>query len=345
MMKMSGLRLWSAMPCSTRLPNQVSTAWKCAGFDSRNVWISSGIENAYAKGPADQFGNFTLFPDKRNLDGSIAVDSVVQWQDASAYTQKGWQVTNFPFTANASGFQSPSYAWSLLGQGNLTPTININVVNYTLVQPDYTQFPMNAVLTVSVTDSDQSVASNTYAVTWHLPVDNWRHISDDAPVWQTASLVGTPKFAYFGGSVSAEWIVTDETNGRSLGLGDMFAAGSGLVDPPWAAFVALAGVVLSKTEAQDDTSEPGVVFNLVWGDSQSTIEGGTPPGWPNNSPDVMDQYQMKPEMLLQYQTQHYQGDQYGLHGYIGQTTEVYDQWIGWDFAGDFSLISQPPPPP
>lgn len=311
-----------------------------ANVDSsnRSVSIKSPIEDANAKGPADEFGYCGPSPDKRNPDGSITVDSAVQWEEASIYSIKGWHVDNLPLTATpVNFFGTPTYSWSLQGlsQGWLTVPTG-NPTYFSLVEADWKQFPLQGTVTVNATDSDGVAVSNTYTMKLHLPTENWQFTGADTAAWQTADLEGTPAYTGPNGSVSGNWSFTEDTNGKNLDLGDMFAAASGLVDPPWAAFVALTGIVLSKT--QPESAVHTVVFNDAWGDRNSTFQGGPPPGWPNSPPSVMQGYKMSPKLLLEYQTQHYQGDQYGPHGYIGPVSESYDKWLAWDFAGDFSRI-------
>jgi hypothetical protein len=317
-----------------------------ASPDDRDVTISSPIEESYYLYTGTDGGSYSnRWIHQRDRTGAISVDSVAQWEEASIYSIQGWHVDNLPLTANPINFLgSPTYSWSLQGlsQGWLTvPTGNPTYLS--LVEADWHNFPLHGTVQVNATDSDGAVASNTYDVTWHLPTENWRSTGADAPVWQVPELEGTPGTTGPNGSISGQWSFTEDANGKNLGLGDMFAAASGLVDPPWAAFVALTGIVFSKT--QPEAAVHSVVFNDAWSDPNSTFQGGTPPGWPNSPPNVMQQYQMKPKLLLEYQTQHYQGDQYDLHGYTGQTSESYDKWLAWDFAGDFTPISKTPPGP
>ena len=313
------------------------------------VTISSEIEDSYYKSEDGDSGFPIQLKHVRNEDGSMDVDSAAQWEDASVYSTQGWHVGNLPLTATPVNFQgTPSYSWSLQGlsQGWLTaPTANPTAVS--LVEPDWKQFPLTGTVKVDAIDSDGTDVSNTYTVTWHLPMENWQSTGTSAPFWQIATLEGTPGAGPSGttgpnGSISGQWSFTEDANGKNIGLGDMFAAASGLVDPPWAAFVALTGIVFSKTQSESPVH--GVNFNDAWSDSNSTFQGGLPSGWPNSPPAIMQLYQMKPKLLLKYQTQSYQGDQYNLHGYAGPISESYDQWLAWDFAGDFTRISSPPPP-
>ncbi len=143
--------------------------------DDRAVTISSPIEISYYKGNSNS-GTTDQWGHQRNADGSITVDSVVVWQDFSANSVKGWQVNNLPLTANDSGFlsSSPNYSWTLQGlalpQAWLTyPTAN--PVDFSLIEPDQTKFPLTGTVVVNVTDSDGAVVTNTYRMTWHLPYE------------------------------------------------------------------------------------------------------------------------------------------------------------------------------
>lgn len=130
---------------------------------------------------------------------------------------------------------------------------------------------------------------------------------------------------------------TDEEGGVNTALIDMFAVGTGLVDPPWAGFIAAVGIAYSQVQPQDNPT--GVAFNTAWNVPDST---GIPAG---RDPSLMDFYRMRPVLLIQYQPQFWRGDAYGTQGYTGGATEGFNKFTGGvRGAGDFEYTGSNIPP-
>ena len=143
--------------------------------DAREVTIGSPIETSYYKG-VSQNGNSNRWAHQRNsATGAMAVDAVATWQDYTANSVKGWQINNIPLTATTTNFFSyASYSWTLSGltlpEAWLTyPTVN--PTQFSLLEPDGTKFPLHSTVTVNAADSDGAIATNTYDMTWHLPLE------------------------------------------------------------------------------------------------------------------------------------------------------------------------------
>ena len=141
--------------------------------DSRDLTLSSSIEDSYYKGAPDLVhGQSDRWLHQRNSDGSMSVDAAATYSVADRNRQ--W-IGTATFTANTSNFQSPQYAWS----GNFNPVGSSPNMNQQSVYGEFllgsaNSLPSPTTVTVNVTGPDSTggnvaTVSNTYTVNWHLP--------------------------------------------------------------------------------------------------------------------------------------------------------------------------------
>lgn len=326
--------------------------------DNREVIITSGIETSYHKGSAVTDNGWPQpVVNVRGPDGSIAVDSIVQWENAepgdidTPPITQGWQVDNFPFTADAANFQFPSYVWSLQGPGSLEHSMDLpNVTDLTFVDPNGKDFPLKSNLTVKVTDSDGAVGSNTYAVTWHLPAENWQLTgppqalppsiyaasTDQSPVNLPASCTIQQQQVDFsvagqtaGGILSTVGAVVAFTQPETDPLIIAFLTGSGytlgLVQPPSPSTIPATGTTANFTadvgtqEAINAGNTSGIFLPNVPRMSPSLANqltaSGNYAGYASGSAGGSLTYTAT-YYRLQW-LQNYTGDEYNVHGFVG----------------------------
>ena len=137
------------------------------------------IETSYYKNPyPDAIGTPFRAPHIRRDDGAITTDSAVIWSDigqcwSPVSADLGSTSGAVPFNANAPGFNSPTYSWTLSGDGILNNGIGYpEQVGVLLMSPTIVGYPKGSTLSLTVTDSDNVTATNTFGVTWHLPYED-----------------------------------------------------------------------------------------------------------------------------------------------------------------------------
>ena len=304
-----------------------------ANPDSRDLIITCPeIENSFQAGPLDPVTN--SYPqDVRAADGSIVTDSAVSVVD----TAIGW--TSNPYLqAQANGFQNPVFSWGVSGQGSLSSTGNSPYTRLSVRFPmstTDTALNMQSTVQVNVTDSDEATAENTFGIRWHYPKENAFLYASGQLFWQAADLQDPiPGYVNYDGGGKVGY--SSYKDFFPTAAGAIFDVAGHGVEPPWSAFVAAVGLAFSQTEP---TYQPVYAnFNQCWGDSLST---GRP--WPTDD-SLMGQYQVVPLLLVQYQEQTWQYDQYGPKGYLGPGQEAFNHFTGTVHgAGEFSIIVHAPP--
>lgn len=329
--------------------------------DSRALTISSKLGTTFHKSSTrfDSNGVALPDPDIPDSDGTVHANSVVP-SASTSNMDEGTDQYDILYHANVSGgwAANSTYHWHLSLAGQPTQIQN-SFPDGTFTLPgdppldyrgEYDQYKAPAGAQehayIHLTDAqDGSDGTANYYVTFHALTENWQLWHTGDLFWQEANLdhcdgdndsTGTLAYAYHNTTVTGHFMYTDEEGGVNTALIDMFAVGTGLVDPPWAGFIAAVGIAYSQVQPQDNPT--GVAFNTAWNVTDST---GIPAG---RDPSLMDFYRMRPILLVQYQPQFWRGDAYGTQGYTGGATESFNKFTGGvKGAGDFSPTTQPPP--
>ena len=148
-------------------------------LDNRKAWISSQeIDDSYRKGPYDSVHGTDRYLNQPNSDGSISTDTAAAY-DLGFYG-------GFPFyggnhyTASTSNFSNTAYNWTITATDLSGRDFSVAGGNKQTIQAIISLgkkldgFPKHSTFKVDVQDSlDSAIASNTYGVNWHLPVENW----------------------------------------------------------------------------------------------------------------------------------------------------------------------------
>lgn len=322
--------------------NAYANVLATATNDSRDVIIKCfDIEDSSHAGPLDPVTN--SYPqDVRAGDGSIVTDSAVA--PPSPPNQAGgstsWTASPTLF-AQATGFQNPTFAWSVSGEGSSSAGNSNSTVLSVNLPVSTTDKALNkqSTLQVNVTDSDGATAANTFGIRWHYPKENATLFASGQPFWQVAEL-HNPVPGYVNYDATGTVGYSSYADFFPAAISDIFSVGANgfpnAVNPVWAAFTAAVGLAASQTQP---TSQPvSANFNQCWADSLST---GRP--WPVDN-SLMGQYQMIPLLLVQYQQQTWNYEQYGLKGYLGPGQEAFNHFTGTVHgAGEFTPITQKPP--
>ena len=163
-----------------------------AARDDRAVWIESPtIEDSYHKSQDILPPNPTVAPEKnnRNPDLSISLDSSIQWEEESGK----WTASPL-ILGKASNFNWPIRTWSYAGDGQPSPsTLALLSENHdwfyllldfgsdpALANPfPSSPFSKSGVLNLKVTDNDGAQGENWMSIKWHLPVENWRELTEE----------------------------------------------------------------------------------------------------------------------------------------------------------------------
>jgi len=341
--------------------------------DSRDVAIGcSTIEDSYYKGSYDSQHGTDRYQHLRDpITGAIVTDSAVTYQNESTVglggasgtgTAQGWQANNIALTANAAGFNSPTYQWSLSGpsQASLTNPIT-NPVNYSLLEADSSKFPLSGTVKVTVTDSDGASAANTFGITWHLPYEvNAPPLS---PVYSKSPL-GGPRV---GPVPDGQTLLVQATKQQEIDWGatidgaSAIAAGTGQEEIAGGLEIlgALAKVTSWKTDVGPENSYNGATNGpTTWsdaGNNNNEIYGGgnLPAGLVGNSKG----WQLCNMYIYQYA--HYKdtswyADGYNVHGYDGNSQHilhvhgvdgVYDEFVFVQYKSGIGIPIPPPVPP
>lgn len=306
--------------------------------DSREVEITSpDIETSYQFGPLDP--NTNTYPQNvRASDGSIVTDSAV----SPPLTQPGggssWTASP-GMLGQAGGFTNPVFAWSMAGgQGSLSASGNTSHTQLSVQFPlSSTDTALNKQSTVrlDVTDSDSATAANTFTVRWHYPKESAALYSSGTPFWQPAALKQVTAVGLFGGSATGIFGYSTYTDFFPTASSDIFGVGSNLPPSPWSAFIAAVGLLASQVQPTETSYSCD--FENAWNSPYST---GVPVP---NDPSLMNQYQMGPLVVVEYQEQQWQYQQYGQHGYLGPAIEGFNKFLGSaETAGSFTKLTSPP---
>jgi len=175
-----------------------SVAISCPSMDSP---FANNLANNYYKGSQDILHGTDRYQHPRLPRGN-SVDSVAYTLNDPLTGQQF--VAASTYYSGATGFISPTFVWSISGDG--TPDANtLAYMNPSLTNPNgVVNLPANVKfgstwnaatkrsnrLTVTVKDSDQATATDTYSVAWHTPEENFSLISYRKNV---PKLVGLPQ--------------------------------------------------------------------------------------------------------------------------------------------------------
>jgi hypothetical protein len=136
------------------------------------VTISSPIETSYYKytGP-NQSGTIERWIHQRDpITGAMKVDSVATYSNAD--NAHAW-VGRTPLVANPIDFANPTYSWA--SDFNPVDIIGVDMTQQSIPASwflyDTGKLPVTKNITVIARDTNGDTASNTYAITWHLPYE------------------------------------------------------------------------------------------------------------------------------------------------------------------------------
>ena len=305
--------------------------------DDREVAISSAIETSHYKTEDGDSGHPLQRTHQRSPDGSIAVDSAVDWHsDLDAHNQptgnvKGWQVNGLPLTANAANFQDPSYAWNLLGLTipqawlQLPQTTPKNPAIFYLRELDGNKFPLHCTVRVDVTDTDNAVAANTYDITWHLPYEATAFLGSVPQKVKLEKLYGPIGEGDFSDVQISEARDIDISEGCEIAGGAAAATGQ----EELAAVLEIAGKLAKLTDAKYHYAGENVHYGTQNGQDKWTATLNNPE-WASNveNPDLLNFVDPRTGAydgwvfcdLDIYEVEHYHhmtwaADKYDSHGY------------------------------
>lgn len=140
---------------------------------------------------------------------------------------------------------------------------------------------------------------------------------------------------YIHGDATGDFGIATYNDFVPTAVADIFPVASSITPVPiWAAFVAALGV--KAGDIKPDVHSVSTNFDQCWNSPYST---GLPVPL---DPALMNTYQMNPLLVVQYQEQTWQYDQYGQKGYLGSAQEGVDHFMGSvESAGEFSKIGPP----
>ncbi len=340
--------------------------------DSRDVAISCPtIETSYYKAPVDSQHTTGQWQHIRNSDGSMSTDSSVQWNTfAAAWENAGASASSgVPFTATASNFTNPSYAWQLTGAGtpdgqtqsflsSSSATVPLHL--YFKPSPDASVGSSSLRVDVQGTDpqgNNPATAANTYGVSWHLPYEV------NAPPFSIIYSKSPLGGARVGPVPDGQTLLVQATEQQEIDWGatidgaSAIAAGTGQEEIAGGLEIlgALAKVTSWKTDVGPENSYNGATNGpTTWsdaGNNNNEIYGGgnIPTELVGNSSGWMLCN------LYIYQYGHYKdtswyADGYNAHGYDGNSQHVlhvhgvdgvYDEFVFVKYKGPTGI---PVPP-
>lgn len=309
-----------------------------ANTDSRDVIITSfDIETSHHSGPLDSVTN--SYPqDVRAGDGSIVTDSAVAPPSPPNQAGGSTSWTASPtLWAQATGFQSPTFAWSVSGPGSSSAGNS----NHTVLSESFPVSTSDRALNkqstvqVTVTDGDGATAANSFTVRWHYPKENAFLFASGTPLWQEAERKSVTAVGYHNFDAQGTFGYSTYKDFLPTASSELFNFGTNVPNPVWATVVAAAGWTLAQIQP---AIYPGSAnFNQCWDEPLST-------GLPTpRDHALMDKYQMDPLLLVQYQHQIWNYEQYGQKGYLGPGQEAINHFTGSvRGAGAFSKLVNPP---
>ena len=308
------------------------------GIDNREVSIVSfDIETSHYKGTVDAQHPSGQWAEVRNPDGSVVTDSAVFPPLTQPGAATSW-LASPTLQAQASNFQNPTFAWKVDGSGSSSSGNSAHTilsVSFPLSSTDKV-LGKQSYVGLGVTDSDGATGRNSYTVRWHYPKENAVLAASGTPFWQEADRKDIIAYGYKDGSSVGMFGYSTYNDFFPTASTDMIAVGTGLVSNPWSAFVAAVGLTLSQIQPTQTMIYCN--FDQCWNSPFST-------GLPNSrDPALMNQYQMSPILVAQYQEQTWQYDQYDQHGYTGLGQEGIDHFTGKvQCAGAFGPDLKAPP--
>ena len=322
-----------------------------ASYDGREVSISSPIETSFYKGNS-QGGYSDRWQHQRDsVTGTIHVDSAATYSDAD--NAHAW-IANTTLVANPTGFTNPTYSWD----SDFNPVWMVGVdmsqqsVPVSWFLGNGSNFPITKNITVTVTDgSDGAKATNTYAITWHQPFEQWKssqstpieEIDTIAPSSQPTGLPGG-QVAYadqvfhcdfeFGPNQMADGI---ESAQKILPVTQPFFG------PVWQSLIGAAGQPFDKALLGVTTSHDVVNNSDAFTEATYlTTIGRLPlvPPDPTGNIGTHERYKMVDGMLsVHYRKQFLTGDAYDTNGYAGNTTKTARTAFKVQATGRYVLIT------
>lgn len=333
-----------------------------AQTDSRAVTIGSSLGQTNDKSTTKFDSNGVALPEPvvDGDDGTYIAVTVKPCKDDSQTLPDGDTFSRITYSASPVGSWTPksSYHWNVSDEDDTVGP------DGTFTLPDDPPFSITAAyspadasqpvhVSIDVTDagSDGAKATGKAVINFHDPTENWQLWNTGSSFWQGANLDhcvgddasrGTLAYAFHGTNVAGVFKYADDTGGAGEALTDMFDVSTHLVKEPWGALIAALGIAYEQTQPKDAPS--GVEVNTAWDEPEST-------GLPNprvllGSTDVgtLDDYKMRPLLLVHYRPQSYRGDAYGTSGYTGGATEAFNQSFGVRGAGEFEPLGTTVPP-
>lgn len=346
-------------------------------IDNRTVQISSStIEPSKHKG-----SNNTPEDNVRNADGSMSVDSVVQWgHPGTNETLNFWNVDD-SFNCTALNFDAGStYQWERTGDGDVyagagvgdvsTQAIKDIILKLQLGPADATSNPdlisdyeggtKSTTLKVHVTDpTDGAVGTAQYDIKWHLPAEDVQE-EEDKRVLDTDIKIIEPDvfqdgdFALDGGTLNCDfwyrkeyWLANRDINDYAVPV--VKALLSNVAETPLE-LVLMQAVGNTLTIPDDGLPEETNCANNqeAWDESQLLTDNGVracipdpPSGEPAYQWEECEMYY--PLLSVHYDDHFLNYDAYGQNGYLGRKGkwERLPSSTSPKYAGDYRPKSPP----
>ncbi len=330
-------------------------------YDPRSLQISSSIEDSFMRANGSlqttptgwQLRPNTPVPPqpgpyalqwKRNGGGSMIADSVARWDQAMGM----WRA-DAVFNAQTPGFTSPTYRWSLSGDGQLTSqtAAQNQLASWNLTgpqgalllgsQPNVNQtgptgdsplLGKSSTIRVDVAEGtapDIVKADNTFTVNWHLPAENAVPAGsgpDDIELWDPVE-GSAPDGVYANeyGNIPCEirvanigWYAQDYIRG----FGSGWSAVSNMAKNPGLLILMQAiGQRISQTDLGLERYLSVPNSPNTWAESMLLTNLGKKACVPAGV--AWDECKMiSPFMSMHYAINKYDCERYDLHGYNGQ---------------------------
>ena len=213
--------------------------------------------------------------------------------------------------------------------GSLTiPTSNPTY--FSLVEPDGSKFPLHGTVTVNATDSDGTVASNTYGMTLHLPyeVTNTNPFDTECGKYNLGE-------ARVGPVADGQTLLVNDTKPTEIDWANTIDGATAIAGATGQEEIAgaleilgnLAKVTNFKTEVGPESSYNGATNGpTTWSDAlnenQEIYGGNNVPAGLVNNPNGWMLCNMYIYQVVHYTDKSWHADGYNLHGYDGNSLHV-----------------------